>query len=416
MMLSPRPVQAPSSATGAADTAVFPTPPAGLPVRLRIAFITRRFGARFGGAEAYGERVMAELAQRHDVHVFCQEWDSPLALAHTTLARRESLPRWLNLVDFGRRCAPLVRDYDIVHSHENLWVGDVQVVHVVPVRYSRFHKGRGWLRGVLDRTNPRWLTYLALESMRLRDRPGHAVVAASGLIAEQVATAYPEIAPSVIIPPAVTPPDHPPSRAAAREALQLDADAVYLLLIANDPERKGVATILQALQHLPSRVRLLSVGGDAAMAAHVGQLADRAGQGARVQAWPARRDVQSFYAAADVCVFPTRGDAFGMVPLEAMAHGLPVVMSTPRHCGFASHVVDGRDALLLDDPTDALTLARHVQRLLDEPAVVRQLTAAGHELATQFTWPATAQRFEALYATLLRAPSAQAGLPGQAAH
>ncbi|MBU4611857.1 glycosyltransferase family 4 protein [Achromobacter sp. GG226] len=407
-----RTVVRPLAAAGGEPSALR-TPAAGVPTpRLKIAFIARRFGARFGGAEAYGERVFAELAQRHDIHVFCQEWDSPLAVPHTVLPRRRGLPRWVNLIAFGLQCAHRVRGFDVVHSHENLWVGDVQVVHVMPVRYSRFHTGRGWIRGILDRLSPRWLAYLALESLRVHDRPGHAVVSASSLIAQQVAAAYPRISPSVVIPPAVTLPPASPDRGQARVELGLEAGRVYAVLIANDPIRKGLQAVLEALAQLPERVHVLVAGGDEATAARVRTLASAAGQGARVHVWPGRRDVEIFYRAADLCLFPTRGDAFGMVPLEAMAHRLPVVMSGPRHCGFAAHVTAGHHALLLDDPTDAGRLARAVQRLLDDAPLRAQLSREGYRLAGQFTWPATARRFESLYLSLARSPDAPPALPG----
>ncbi|MGE4338449.1 MAG: glycosyltransferase, partial [Pigmentiphaga sp.] len=110
--------------------------------RWRIAFIARRFGARFGGAEAYAEHLLRQLSLRHDVHVFCQEWDSPLDLPRTILPRPRGWPRWLNLWNFSRRCARLTKGFDIVHSHENAPAGDIHGVHVMPVRYSRRQRDR----------------------------------------------------------------------------------------------------------------------------------------------------------------------------------------------------------------------------------------------------------------------------------
>ncbi|TSH96456.1 glycosyltransferase family 4 protein [Verticiella sediminum] len=380
---------------------------------MRIAFVARRFGARFGGAEAYGERVLAELAQRHDIHVFCQEWDSPLPLAHTLVGCNRRLPRWLNLLDFGRRCAPLLRGFDVVHSHENLWLGDVQVVHVMPVRYSRLHNPPSWRRRLRSLTSMRWLTYLALEALRVQARPQRTVVAASALIAQQLSTAYARMAPVQVITPGVQLPAQPRDQAAARARLGLTPGRVYLLLIANDPVRKGLDAALDALARLPERTQLLVVGGDAATAERVRASALASNVAARVQAWPGQRDVDVFYDAADICLFATLGDAFGMVPLEAMAHGLPVILSPARYCGFAGHLMPERDALVLDDPRDSGEIAHAVRRLMDDPALCEALVAAGHRVAQTFGWRTIAAQFEHVYLADARAdvllPSREAG-------
>ena len=229
---------------------------------LRLAFVARRFGAQFGGAEAYAEHLLSRLSRAHEVHVFCQEWNSPLAIPHTLVPWRRSLPRWLNLIDFNRRCQQLTVGYDVVHSHENGWVGDIQGVHVMPVRYSRFHNGRGFGRRLADCLSPRWLAYLVLEAARYRVRPGRRLVAASALIADQIHAAYGDNLKCLIIPPGVALPTAQPERTQAQSELGLDRRCKYLILVANDPVRKGYKTLLQALAALPEAVRLLVVGGE----------------------------------------------------------------------------------------------------------------------------------------------------------
>jgi UDP-glucose:(heptosyl)LPS alpha-1,3-glucosyltransferase len=119
--------------------------------------------------------------------------------------------------------------------------------------------------------------------------------------------------------------------------------------------------------------------------------------GNRVHVWPAQRDVAPFYAAADLCVFPTTGDAFGMVPLEAMSYGLPVILSGKRYCGFAEFIQDGEDALVLDDPDNAADIAAAIDRLLSDPTLYTQLAKAGLALAGHMSWPQAAARYAALY-------------------
>lgn len=369
--------------------------------RKRVAFITRRFGKQFGGAEAYGEYVMDVLRQNHDVHVFCQEWDSPLDLPHTVVPRRRGLPRWLNLLDFTRRCQALTADFDVVHSHENSWLGNVHVIHVMPVRYAKFHNGRTFRQRLSTCLSLRWLAYLGMEAMRVRARRGKALVAASSLIAEQVQAAYSVTAPCTVIMPGVTVPDTVPSRADARRELGLDPDHRYGVLVANDPMRKGLAAILEAMKQLPEHFHLIVAGGEGGMPQRVQEAAAAAGVAHRVHVWAGCRNVNPFYAAADLCVFPTLGDAFGMVPLEAMAHRLPVVLSNPRYCGFAHHVKHDVDAIVLSDPLDAGEVARAVRSILQDTGLANRLGEAGHALASTFSWTAAADAFSSLYTSVL---------------
>lgn len=375
--------------------------------RKRVAFITRRFGKQFGGAEAYGEFVMDALRKSHDIHVFCQEWDSPLDLPHTVVPRRRGLPRWLNLMDFTRRCQALTAGFDVVHSHENSWLGNVHVIHVMPVRYAKFHNGRTFGQKLSTCLSLRWLAYLAMEAMRFRPRPGSALVAASALIADQVQAAYRVTAPCTVIMPGVNVPDTIQARADARRSLGLDTEHRYGVLVANDPMRKGLAAILESMKQLPDGFHLIVAGGEGGTQQRVQQAAAAAGLAHRVHAWAGCRDVNPFYAAADLCVFPTLGDAFGMVPLEAMAHRLPVVLSNSRYCGFAHHVRHDVDAIVLDDPRDAGEVARAVRSILQDDDLASRLGNAGHALATSFSWAAVAGSFSSLYASV-----AAAGQPG----
>ena len=62
------------------------------------------------------------------------------------------------------------------------------------------------------------------------------------------------------------------------------------------------------------------------------------------------QDVSPAYLAADVLVHPTLEDTFAMVVLEAMAYGLPVVVSSAAYCGISGLLSHGVNALLVHEP------------------------------------------------------------------
>jgi glycosyltransferase involved in cell wall biosynthesis len=95
-------------------------------------------------------------------------------------------------------------------------------------------------------------------------------------------------------------------------------------------------------------------------------------------------DVPDAYAAADAVVFPVRWqEPWGLVPLEAMAVGRPVVASSAGG-GAAEYLHDEHNCLQFA-PGDATALAAALRRLAADPELRDRLIAAGHETAARFT-------------------------------
>jgi phosphatidyl-myo-inositol alpha-mannosyltransferase len=108
-----------------------------------------------------------------------------------------------------------------------------------------------------------------------------------------------------------------------------------------------------------------------------------------------------YHAAADVFVSPATGqESFGIVLVEAMAAGVPVVASDIA--GYREVVRDGIDGLLVP-PGDPNALAAAIRRVLSEPELAATLRAAGRSRAEDFSWRAVAPRLEAVYDRVLGA-------------
>jgi UDP-glucose:(heptosyl)LPS alpha-1,3-glucosyltransferase len=130
--------------------------------RLRIALLVCRFDNTAGGAERYVVTLAQALAQTDEVHVFSQEFGPPVpGVTYHRIAHPIRRPRWLNYLFFAWMTWRATRTgFDIVHSHENSWHGNVQTVHVVPVTHSLFANKRGWrwcLRWLKVLSSPRLL-------------------------------------------------------------------------------------------------------------------------------------------------------------------------------------------------------------------------------------------------------------------
>jgi phosphatidyl-myo-inositol dimannoside synthase len=190
-------------------------------------------------------------------------------------------------------------------------------------------------------------------------------------------------------------------RSASRDRLGVSASRV-LLLVANDVHGKGVDSALAALRLLPDDVVLAVAGlADPGMVKVLSRLH---GVVDRVLLWAHRGDMMERYAAADVLVAPSREDAFHHPTMEALASGLPVVVSS--RAGVAELLEDGRHALVLDDPEDPHELAGHVARVLEGAALADRLAREGRRLAKKHTWDRSAALGASLVEHEVRTPRA----------
>src|SRR5579862_3827580 len=140
----------------------------------------------------------------------------------------------------------------------------------------------------------------------------------------------------------------------ARKELEFEGDRFVVLLIGNDWRNKGVPVLLQAialLRDLP--ISLLVVSREDPEA--IESMAVDSGLAGYVRVLPPRKDVEFYYAAADAYAGPSLEDTFALPPAEAMACGLPVIVSAAN--GTSEIMTHGKDGLILTDPADFITLA-----------------------------------------------------------
>ncbi len=107
--------------------------------------------------------------------------------------------------------------------------------------------------------------------------------------------------------------------------------------------------------------------------------------------------LKSLLVQAEMLVFPSIYEGFGLPPLEAMACGVPVI--TSRRASLPEVV--GEAALLLDDPLDAEEIADKVERLMGDRALRSSLVEKGREQARRFTWSRAAREVREIYSQVV---------------
>jgi D-inositol-3-phosphate glycosyltransferase len=300
-------------------------------------------------------------------------------------------------------------EYDLIHAH--YWLSGAVALTLrerwaAPV-VQMFHTLGRLKNGVARRPAEREPELRIAEETRIV-AAADLIVAASGVERAYLAEQYGADPRRVTVVPCGVDTGlfTPGSRADARAALGLDDDPVILYAGRIAPI-KGLDTLLDAVGRLRGRgrrLRLIVAGGDAdePLDGHEAALrrhAERLGLADCVrfigaQPQPALR---TYYVAADVTVLPSYYESFGMVALEAMACGSPVIAS--RVGGLVTTVRDGVTGFLVPDG-DAGALAARLDVVLADPDLRWRVGREGIRWAARHRWPCVAEAICREYARL----------------
>ena len=305
--------------------------------------------------------------------------------------------------------------YDLIHAH--YWLS-AEVARTLAARWlipriQMFHTlglvKREVMAEDIDGEND---VRVAIERRAITESA--AVVAASEIEAGELRTLYgANLGHITIIPCGVDPEVFRPMRQAdARIAIGADTASRLVLFVGRIEQIKGIDVLLRAMGRLFAQrpdlrreVRLMVVGGaldpndDAPETEKVVELRRLVHEhhlepnvtfvGSRDQ-----RQLSLYYAAADVCAVPSLTESFGLVALEAMACGTPVVGT--RVGGLQTLIEEGRSGLLVPAGDD-LALAKALERVLLDPRLRMHLAHGAREAAEGYTWRRVGDRITEMY-------------------
>ncbi|MBE9049035.1 glycosyltransferase family 4 protein [Nostocales cyanobacterium LEGE 11386] len=173
---------------------------------------------------------------------------------------------------------------------------------------------------------------------------------------------------------------------------------VPLALFAGDIRltRKNLDTVLQALVQVPDLH--LAVAGNTEGSPYV-QLAASLGLHERVHFLGLRSDVPELMKAVDFLVFPSRYEPFGLVVIEAMAAGLPVITAISTG---AADLVTPESGIVLPDSDDTEALTQALQLLASDRLLRQKMGQAARLVAEQHSWTKMAQTYLDLFEELIQ--------------
>lgn len=221
-------------------------------------------------------------------------------------------------------------------------------------------------------------------------RHADAVTACSAYVMRDL-EAFGEIrCPAYVVPNGVDPDDFATAPSAPEEV------EGYVLGVGRLAPQKGFDVLLEAFASDVLTDSTLVLAGEGMERQKLEARAAELGVVSRVRFLGSveRARLPQLFRGASVFAFPSRGEAFGIALLEAMAAGVPAVAAAAG--GIPEFVRDGQNALLVP-PDDAPALAEAIARLASDAELRKRLTVGGRKTARELTWRRIADRYESIY-------------------
>jgi glycosyltransferase involved in cell wall biosynthesis len=361
-------------------------------VRIGIVISTYR---RWGGLERVSGEWARGLAGRgHDVSVYAQTFepgpgDDSIAFVRTGGLRSPIAAR---AATFPRAATRAVRaaDLDLVVSFGcSVLIPAVVRLHGAHAPWWELANRQipaASFEGIRRRLNPHHRVILALERRVLGTGLPLVVLTAADLAAADIKRFYPATRDKVrVVPDGINLEEFtfdPESRAHLRSRWGAEGKTRVLLTVATEIRRKGLDLLLQAFATVSrdSPNSLLVIAGTVDRAA-LSRLAERFEVQDRVRAAGFVPDISAAYSAADLLVFPSIYEHWGLPIVEALACGTPVVASALA--GASQAIEDGRTGRLIHDPFDAGEITARLVEASDLRATREECRASVEHMA----WP-----------------------------
>lgn len=230
-------------------------------------------------------------------------------------------------------------------------------------------------KGFFYRLTPRYRHYAAFERATFEQgKPTQMLMLTDKQIADFQKHYKTEAERFHILPPGIYPDRKysqqiPDARQIYRQKNGISDQQHLLLQVGSDFTRKGVDRTLSAIAALPESVRkntiLFVVGQDKPRRFEA--LAEKLGIRSNVSFFSGRNDVAELMAAADILMHPAYQEAAGIVLLEAIAAGLPIM--TTAVCGYAHYIADANCGTVIDEPYRQETLNEILRNVLTNPSL-----------------------------------------------
>jgi len=375
---------------------------------MKICIISRTLNKK-GGISRYNTEIAERLCRFHDVHAITAWHDclNPQITVHKYSIPRK--PFFLQISASFVKVSVLAKKldekhrFDIIHSSEaeGLYQDVITAHSCIRAAFKKL-RYNNVLYDFLRRINPS--TFFGLEAERLvyiKRRYKKIIAVSNGIKRELIEFYNVPKEDVVVIPNGVDPEEFKPDRKKrqkVRGTLNIDENEVVLMFSGYEFKRKGLKYVIEALPKIKNGVKLLVVGKD--NPTPYKKLAQKLGVLDKIIFTGFVPDISEYYSASDVFVFPTLYEPFGLVITEAMASGLPVIVS--EFAGASEIIKNGYNGFLIKNPTNPNEIAEILNTIIGDDKAMRQMSKNARKTAERYSWDNVTKRLVDVYEEVIK--------------
>ena len=386
---------------------------------VKIAFVVRQYHKR-GGISKYVAELAEHLAKSNEVHVFAASWDDvndtsiqfhKINMLSSDFLLHRKLIAWNNILEIGSfvlfsRFALRRKDFDIIHSQGKYWGNcDIYTAHSChAASLKTLRQGCGFWQSLRKSIlNPLHCILLLMEQYSIMH--SKKIMTVSENVKEEILKYYKVdkhniIAISLGVNLERFNPIHKETyRDIIRQRYNLKSDDRVILFPAHEFKRKGLFQLIHVCKTLIDKNLYVLVAGND-NPSQFKSLIIKLGLKERIIFTGPTLEMEKLLAASDFLVFPSAYEPFGLVVLEAMAAGLPVVV--PKKVGASELITDHIDGILIENHDDIIELVHAVQSLIEIPTLSRSIGFNARKTAERYPWSVAAERTFQVYNEAIR--------------
>lgn len=371
---------------------------------MKIAIVRKKYTFH-GGAESYINYLIKYLISKgHEIYIYSIKWqkpkeqDLPVFFKKIPVISFNSFFRDLTFTIFGYFILKRDRkNLDIIQSHDKFLIQDIYRAgdgcHIqwLKERWKR----AGFFRKLSFFINPYHWLILAIERKIFKGKKYKKIIAISEMVKKDIVDNY-GVNPDdiVVIYNAIdcekfSRNEKEKFRNEIRQRLNIDRNDFVVLFVGSGFERKGVRYLIESVEKVayPLTVLIVGKGNPEKYKRYI--------KNQNIIFTGAQREIEKFYAASDLFVFPSMYEPFGLVVLEAMASGLPVI--TTRLTGASEIIVHGKTGFVVEVPENTEEIAKYISILIRNHEIYTEISRNALLAAHQFTIRNVFEKIEQIY-------------------
>lgn len=376
---------------------------------VKIAQVVRHYNKTSGISKVVANLSESLFTLGHEIHVFSNTWNN---YGHTGIVFHKvpiiklNFPFEVSTFNYFSHLLVKPNDFDVVNNHSDSTVFGIYTAHSCHgFRWKGIIKDKEKLQRKENNCTSLDRYLIRMEEGIFLKRKYKKIIAVSNYVKRQIIETYAvPVEDIAVVHNGMNLEDFKIDKITMRNRIRkkhvIAADDIVLFFAGYDFKLKGLDVIFDAIPFISNpNIKLVVVGRDRAGDHITRQFIDIArerGFRNKVLFVGPQSNIMDYFAASDIFVFPTKSDSCAMVELEAMASGLPQIISGPYINGAAELMQDGRECFILNN-NDPRELAQKIDMLVSNDVLRKKMSEMALVTIKEYSLEKVSQRILEVY-------------------